>query len=145
MAGAQPHRTLIVANLTAATPMLLEEVERRARATPTQFALLIPELEQRKEDDWTAETALPLLEKAAREPVEEVHGGTDPYEAIKHLLADGDFDDVILSTPHHRIAGLLHRDLAHRVNQLGVPVTIIASTEDHLQAPTKVELAGPLT
>jgi hypothetical protein len=42
MATAPTHRTLIVANRTAGTPLLLEEVKRRAVREPTAFVLLIP-------------------------------------------------------------------------------------------------------
>ena len=52
------HRTLIVANRTASTPLLLEEVQRRAVARPTAFALLVPNVSSRKAADWTLETAL---------------------------------------------------------------------------------------
>ena len=36
------HRTLIVANLTASTPFLLQEVSRLAAERPTKFSLAGP-------------------------------------------------------------------------------------------------------
>src|SRR4051794_37729180 len=61
MDTAAPRRTLIVANRTASTPLLVHEVERRAAERPTQFALLIPNVSSRKAADWTLETALRVL------------------------------------------------------------------------------------
>ena len=49
MATSEPRRTLIVANLTASTPSLLQKVERRADEALTTFSLLIPE--RRLEED----------------------------------------------------------------------------------------------
>jgi hypothetical protein len=137
------HRTLIVANRTTATPKLVEEVRRRAHEQATEFALLIPASDQ--EDDWTPEYALPVLEKAARGTVESIDGTDDPFDSVQAAVADGNFQDIILSTPHHRFAGLLHRDLAHRCEQLGVPVMVLDPHPDHLPVPNTTELAGPLT
>ena len=143
MSDAAVHRTLIVANRTTATPKLVEEVTRRARAQRCEFALLIPASEQ--DDDWTPEYALPVLEKAAHGPVESVSGTDDPFDSVKAAMADGDYQDIILSTPHHKFAGLLHRDLAHRVDDLGVPVMVLDPHPDHMPVPNTTELAGPLT
>ena len=74
MAADIPRRTLVVANRTAGTRLLLEEVSRRARERPTRFTLLVPRvprgLRAAQHDDWTLERALVLLERAARAPVE---------------------------------------------------------------------------
>jgi hypothetical protein len=103
------HRTLVVANRTASTPLLLQEVERRAAARPTAFALLIPTAAS-KAVDWTLETALESLRRAARGAdgrgadgrrearVDGVAGGPDAFESIKQVLANRDYDDVIIST-----------------------------------------------
>lgn len=113
----EPHRTLIVANHTAATPRLIEEVERRARDRPTAFVVLIPEVRSHKQADWTLEAAVERLTRAVHGPVEGLRGGFESIEA-------GDFDDVILST---------RRDLRRRAERLGVPVTVITqAAEDPL-------------
>ncbi len=143
MSDTAVHRTLIVANRTTATPKLVDEVKRRAHEQPCEFALLIPVSDQ--EDDWTPEYALPVLEKAAHGPVESVGGTDDPFESVKAAIADGDYQDIILSTPHHRFAGLLHRDLAHRCDDLGVPVMVLDPHRDHMPVPNTTDLAGPLT
>ena len=143
MSDAARHRTLIVANRSTATPKLVEEVRRRAHEQSCEFALLIPASDQ--EDDWTPEYALPVLEKAAHGPVESLSAGEDPFESVKAAVADGDFQDIILSTPHHRFAGLLHRDLAHRCDSLGLPVMALDPHAEHLPVPNTTELAGPLT
>jgi hypothetical protein len=143
MSDAAHHRTLIVANRSTATPKLVEEVRRRAHEQPCEFALLIPASDQ--EDDWTPEYALPVLEKAAHGSVESLSATEDPFESVQAAVAGGDFQDIILSTPHHRFAGLLHRDLAHRCDSLGVPVMVLDPHAEHMPVPNTAELAGPLT
>lgn len=125
MHPAAPRRTLIVANRTASTPLLLQEVKRRAAERPTRFALLIPDVKSRKAADWTLETALKLLEGAAKGPVEGLVGGEDAFESIKRVIADGSFDDVVISTLPRRTSEWLRRDLPRRVEKLDIPVTVI--------------------
>jgi hypothetical protein len=124
------HRTLIVANRTAATPRLIEEVERRARQCPTAFALLIPDVHSRKHADWTLEAAVERLGRAVHRPVEGLIGGRDALESIERALEEGDFDDVIISTLPERTSEWLRRDLPRRVERLGVPVTVITQAAD---------------
>jgi len=131
-APAPTHRTLIVANRTAGTPILLQEIDRRAAAEPTAFVLLIPDVTSRKAADWTLNEGVKSLRRAAQGPtghrlayVEGLVGGADPFESIERALADGDFDDVVISTLPKRTSQWLKRDLPARVEKLGVPVTVI--------------------
>jgi hypothetical protein len=133
------HRTLIVANRTAATPVLMQEIERRAGEQPTQFVLLIPDVTSRRAADWTREEALRSLRQAARGPndvlephVEGILGGKDPFESVKAALGSRHYDDVIISTLPKVSSDWLRRKLPSRVEGLGVPVTVITpEPENH--------------
>jgi hypothetical protein len=130
MATPDPRRTLIVANLTASTPILLQEVERRADEEPTTFSLLIPSADSKKTTDWTLQTAANLLGKAAGAPVEGKVGGADAFESVRQALAEGSYDDVIISTLPKRASEWLRKDLPTRVEELGVPVTVITPPDE---------------
>jgi hypothetical protein len=128
------HRTLIVANRTAATPILLQEIDRRAADQPTAFVLLIPDVSSKRAADWTLKEALKSLRQAAqgstghrRAYVEGLVGGADPYESIEKALAEGHFDDVVISTLPKKTSQWLKRDLPARVEKLDVPVTVITA------------------
>jgi hypothetical protein len=128
MESQTPRNTLIVANLTASTPILLQEVKRRADAAPTNFTLLVPNA--KKANDWALGTAVELMERAAGKPVKGILGETDPFESVKQALADGNYDDVIISTLPKRTSEWLQKDLPTRVEALNVPVTVITPPEE---------------
>ena len=75
----QRRRVLVVANRTAATPVVLDRVPELANEQPSTFALLIPDRPRSEQTDWTLELALPLLERAARGRVQGLTGGEDPF------------------------------------------------------------------
>ena len=137
MESSRPTRVLIVANRTASTPRLIDAVSRRAEASPCQFALLIPDVTDRKAADWTLETAQRLLRPAARGRVEGLVGGPDPFESVRGAVQDGNFDEIIISTLPRRVSKWLRRDLIRRVEGLGLPVMAIVPP-----APKMSVLAG---
>jgi hypothetical protein len=131
MESSEQRRVLVVANRTAATPVLLDAVKRYAREQPTTFALLIPDAPKSEHTDWTLELALPLLERAAGGPVEGLTGTAgDPLDAIREVLAQDRYDRVIISTLPRRVSKWLRRDLPRRVESLGVPVEVITPERD---------------
>jgi hypothetical protein len=125
-------RVLVVAHRTAATPRLLEEVRTRAQRSPCTFTLLVPRPYWDPDTDEAAATlelALPLLDEAAGEHVDGMIGETDPLAAIQQALEEVGFDEIIISTLPARVSRWLHRDLPHRVEALGLPLTVVTAQE----------------
>jgi hypothetical protein len=126
-------RVLVVANRTAATHRLLDEVARRRKTGPCEFALLIPDVGDRKQADWTLDSALRLLRRAARGPVEGMLGGADPFTSVCDTVRDGHFDEIIVSTLPKKTSKWLRRDLVQKIEGLGLPVTTVTPTRMSLR------------
>jgi hypothetical protein len=132
MAAGAPTRVLVVAHRTAATPRLLEEVRARAQRSPCVFTLLVPRPYWDPDTDEAAATlelALPLLDEAAGDHVEGMVGDTDPLSAIEQAIEEAGFDEIIISTLPARVSRWLHRDLPHRVEALGLPLTVVTARQ----------------
>ena len=114
-----------MAKRTAATHRLLEEVSRRRKSGLCEFALLIPDVTDRKKADWTLENAVPMLQRAAGGPVEGLVGGADPFISVQNAVRDGNFDEIIVSTLAKKTSKWLRRDLVCKVEGLGLPVAAV--------------------
>jgi hypothetical protein len=126
-----PH-VLVVAHRTAATPRLLDEVRRRARAGRCRVTLLVPRRywdPDTEEAELVVELAVPLLEEAAGTRVASVIGAEDPVEAVRQFLASTAVDEIIVSTLPRRVSHWLHRDVPSRLQALGLPVTVVTATQ----------------
>ena len=130
MEASTPRRILIVAHRTAATPPLIDEVRRRSAEGACRFTLLVPRPfwdPDTEEAAITLELAIPLLDEAAGSHVEGLIGDTDPFAAVSGVLANDEYDEVIISTLPARVSHWLHLDLPARVQRLGLPVTVITA------------------
>jgi hypothetical protein len=142
MESPRSTRILVVANRTAATPRLLDAVRRRAKDGPCEFALLIPDVTDRKAADWTLETAIRLMQRAVGRRVEGLVGGPDPFESVQDAVRQGSFDEIIISTLPRRVSKWLRRDLIRRVEGLGLPVTTIVPAAAKLSREDELLLGG---
>jgi hypothetical protein len=132
MTSADPTRVLVVAHRTAATPRLLDAVRARAQRSACTFTLLVPRTYWDPDTDEAAATlalATPLLEEAAGDRVDGMIGDSDPFAAVQQAVDDDGFDEIIISTLPARVSHWLRRDLPHRVEALGLPVTVVTARQ----------------
>jgi hypothetical protein len=139
MESSAPARVLVVAHRTAATPPLLDAVRARAAQGPASFTLLVPnpahglhrvvdpEDVGEGEAHDVLDLALPLLSEAAGTPVEGMIGDANPVNAVQDAVNLHGFEEIIISTLSPRVSRWLHMDVPHRLNVLGLPITIVTA------------------
>jgi hypothetical protein len=123
---------LIVAHRTAATPLLLNAARARAARSPCSFTLLVPRAYWDPDTDQAAATlelAIPLLEEATGGHVDGIIGEADPFVAVRETVTSIGIDEIIISTLPERVSHWLRRDLPHRVEQFGLPVTVVTAQQ----------------
>lgn len=130
-----PNRVLIVANRTATTPALLEEVQARARRGDATFHLVVPaspnglhrvvdpEAAGREEAESHLRAALPRLCAAVGAQVSGEVGDSSPMAAIADAIHASGADEIIISTLPRRLSRWARLDLPRRAQDFGVPVT----------------------
>jgi hypothetical protein len=132
MESADGTRVLVVAHRTAATPLLLNAVRARAQRSDCAFVLLVPRPYWDPDTDEataTLELAIPLLEQAAGARVEGVIGDSDPFVAVRDAVTRLGIDEIIISTLPAHVSQWLRRDLPRRLQQFGLPVTVVTAPQ----------------
>jgi hypothetical protein len=124
MSEAAAPTILVVANRTSSTPALLAVVQQRA-ATCAGLGVMVPPEGEKGAVDWSLDDAMRLIGRAAGMPVTAVANGPDAAVSVHELVAAGDYDEIILSTVPAHHARWHHHDLPHRIQKLGIPVTVI--------------------
>jgi hypothetical protein len=141
------RRYLVVANQTLGGRHLVDAVRDRLAAGPCAFHLLVPATSPSDHAVWTEgeaiamarerlDRALTALRELGAEADGEV-GDASPVEAIRDVLREGEFDEIILSTLPPGISRWLGQDVVHRVQRsVDVPVThLVAEAEPGPQEP----------
>jgi hypothetical protein len=136
-----PRRTRILVLTDHANPSdaLLEAISARAAAGAVQFRVVVPnparaELhllhperhDKAREAEQVLHQAHPLLERAAGDRViGTVSVRSDPMDAIEETVFSEPIDEIMLSVAPQGLSTWLHQDLEHRLQHLGLPVTVV--------------------
>ncbi|HUF33985.1 MAG TPA: hypothetical protein VMN58_12335 [Acidimicrobiales bacterium] len=143
------QRILLVANQTLGDERLVDEVRARAQAGPVRLTVLVPATHSAHHasppsgtvpppesaaagDDvglatarWRLRTTLDRLHDAGIDADGRI-GHPDPFVAVTRLLADEEFDEIVLSTLPPALSRWLDVDLPKRLeHRSGLPVTTL--------------------
>ncbi len=140
---ADSKRVLLVANRTAMTDPLRNEVLKRAAEGNTTFHLLVPaspsglhrvvdpEIAGRDQARARMEEARALLSEASGAEVTGEVGDANPVYAVDAVLRDQHFDEIILSTLPPGPSRWLKLDLPSRLQrQFRLPLTHVVATKE---------------
>jgi hypothetical protein len=84
-----------------------------------------------------------LLEEAAGAHVRGVIGDTDPFVAVREAVTSLGIDEIIISTLPARVSRWLRRDLPHRVEELGLPVTVVTAQQSERPVSDRSRVGKP--
>ena len=128
------RRYLIVANRTLAGPVLSDEVLAREAAGECLFHILVPASREHGGAVWTEgkaiaharstlEHAITVFGEVGVAVTGEI-GDENPLLAVRDVLRDATFDEIIVSTLPAGLSRWLKRDLPRRIErEFGLPVT----------------------
>ena len=118
---------LVVANVTATSDELIQDLRRRADREPVSFTMVIPAARGRDVATQKLAEALKLLEAAGLEATGTV-GNADPILAVTDAWDPKKYDEIIVSTLPMRFSKWLHAGLPERIGKLtDAPVTHVVS------------------
>jgi hypothetical protein len=140
MASTATPRVLVVAHRTAATPLLINAVRARSGRGECSFTLLVPRPYWDPDTDeatMTLELAIPLLEEAVGGHVDGIIGDSDPFVAVRDAVTTLAIDEIIISTLPARVSQWLRRDLPHRVERFGLPVTVVTAQQSERELTSR--------
>jgi hypothetical protein len=121
---------LVVANVTAASPELLEALSARSRREPTSFTLVVPATTFGGGRAAAAEMLSAALERLRQAGLEAdgAVGAPDPIVAVTDAWDPKRYDEIIVSTLPTKVSKWLHAGLPERVLKLtGAPVSHVVS------------------
>ncbi len=121
---------LVVANVTAASPELVDALLTRSRHQPTSFTVIVPATPfggGRAAATEMLSTALARLAEAGLEADGAV-GAPDPIVAVTDAWDPKRYDEIIVSTLPSKVSKWLHAGLPERIGKLtGAPVSHVVS------------------
>lgn len=145
-------RVLVIANVTATSPDLVEALKHRAEQGPIEVTLLMPATTHgfagKEATQPKLDAALTAWRDAGLEATGIV-GDSDPVEAVHEIWDPGRFDEVIVSTLPGATSKWLTFDFPHRVARItDASVThVIARPEgwdEHHARPAPQQEKSPL-
>jgi hypothetical protein len=135
---------LVVANVTADSPELIEALGERAARDRCRFTLMVPApaggSAGREAAEARVRAAVAAMEEAGLE-VEGVVGDHDPIAAVHEIWDPKRFDEVVVATLPTGSSKWLQVDLPHRIERLtDVPVKHVVARPPRPQpAPRRRE------
>ena len=135
------RKYLVVANQTLAGEHLLKEIRARLASGRCEFHVLVPATHPNDFAVWTEGEAEAFARRTLAQALETFRklgahangeiGDEEPLTAIRDVLREKEFDEIILSTLPPGISRWLGQDLVSRVDRgFAIPVTHVVGDEE---------------